>query len=229
MMKNFLQNTYSRLTTSVYAGIWLFGESGFTGSSKLGKNYRVSESITFWRFPQWVPLLRYKSYGLVHHSPYPKRYNPKRLAKIFQNFYVYISYHAQNDARIIGKQTRILAPARVNDVAVAEANAFTMVQVRTSGGLYVGQLSDAQWVLRCGVDPKTIISSEGLGHNHMMAGYVPSKNKWRSLCGRATYEFGVGHEVSEGHCAYDPKKGPWVVATMDEARQLAVDFSEAVS
>ena len=70
------------------------------------------------------------------------------------------------------------------------------------------------------IDPKHCVCS---------IGYSKKDNKWYGWSHRALYGFTIGSKVKKGHCAYYPEKGEWEAKTMEDAKQIAIDFSKGVS
>lgn len=68
--------------------------------------------------------------------------------------------------------------------------------------------------------------SEQLTHG---VGFSPTNNKWYGWSHRAIYGFSVGSTCKKGDCHYTPEKGEWVAQTMEDAKQMAIDFNEGVS
>ena len=60
-------------------------------------------------------------------------------------------------------------------------------------------------------------------------GYNPEEKKWYGWSHRAIYGFGIGSKCEKGHAHYNPKKGEWTAKTMEDAKQMAMDFAEGVS
>ena len=60
-------------------------------------------------------------------------------------------------------------------------------------------------------------------------GFSEKEQKWYGWSPRAIYGFGIGSEVKEGDCGYEIHGGPWKAKTLDDAKQMAKDFSKAVS
>ena len=60
-------------------------------------------------------------------------------------------------------------------------------------------------------------------------GYSPKESKWYGWSHRAIYGFKIGSTCKEGDCHYTPEKGEWTAKTMDDAKQMAIDFNEGVS
>ena len=60
-------------------------------------------------------------------------------------------------------------------------------------------------------------------------GFSPKDNKWYGWSHRAIYGFEVGSKCKKGDCHYTEDKGEWTAKTMEDAKQMAVDFNEGVS
>lgn len=60
-------------------------------------------------------------------------------------------------------------------------------------------------------------------------GFSPTEKKWWGWSHRGAYGFGVGDKMKKGDAGYIPSKGAWTAKTMEDAKQMAVDFAEGVS
>jgi hypothetical protein len=65
------------------------------------------------------------------------------------------------------------------------------------------------------------------GHNVPSIGFSEKEQKWYGWSHRAIYGFGVGSKVKKGDCAYNGKE--WTAKTLDDAKQMAIDFANDVS
>jgi len=60
-------------------------------------------------------------------------------------------------------------------------------------------------------------------------GYSKKEHKWFGWSHRAAYGFDVGSTCKDGDCHYTEERGEWAAKTMDDARQMAIDFCKGVS
>ena len=60
-------------------------------------------------------------------------------------------------------------------------------------------------------------------------GFSPKDKKWYGWSHRAIYGFEIGSTCKKGDCHYTPKQGEWTAKTMEDAKQMAVDFNKGVS
>ena len=58
-------------------------------------------------------------------------------------------------------------------------------------------------------------------------GFSEKEQKWYGWSHRAIYGFGIGSKVKKGDCGYNGKT--WTAKTLDDAKQMAKDFADAVS
>ena len=58
-------------------------------------------------------------------------------------------------------------------------------------------------------------------------GFSEKEQKWYGWSHRAIYGFGIGSKVKKGDCGYKGKA--WTAKTLDDAKQMAKDFADAVS
>ena len=65
------------------------------------------------------------------------------------------------------------------------------------------------------------------GHNVPSIGFSEKEQKWYGWSHRAIYGFGVGSKVKKGDCAYNGKE--WTAKTLDDAKQMAIDFANNVA
>ena len=63
-------------------------------------------------------------------------------------------------------------------------------------------------------------------------GFSLKDNKWYGWSHRAIYGFKIGSTCKKGDCHYSRPplgKGEWTAKTMEDAKQMAIDFNEGVS
>lgn len=93
-------------------------------------------------------------------------------------------------------------------------------------GDYIGSEEDAEaLVTKRGIAPEVA----SLNGSVCSIGFCEKENKWYGWSHRAIYGFGIGSKVGRDNCAYSPKKGEWIAETLDDAKQMAIDFAEGVS
>ena len=92
-------------------------------------------------------------------------------------------------------------------------------------GEYIG---DSKWAYRLakrGIKPEKAQPS----HSVCSIGFCEREQKWYGWSHRAMFGYGVGSSVEDGSCAFVKARGAWIARTLDDARQMAVDFAEGVS
>ena len=67
-----------------------------------------------------------------------------------------------------------------------------------------------------------------VSHSGASIGWNEEEKKWYGWSHRAIYGFGVGSSVKKGDCGFGAR-GAWTAKTLDQARQMAVEFSKSVS
>ena len=64
-------------------------------------------------------------------------------------------------------------------------------------------------------------------------GFSPKEQKWYGWSHRAIYGFGIGSTCKKGDCHYIGSstigRGEWIAKTMEDAKQMAIDFNHGVS
>jgi hypothetical protein len=90
--------------------------------------------------------------------------------------------------------------------------------------LYIGNIRFAYFLTN-------LNSLQGTPENSktVSVGYSPKERKWYGWSHRAKYGFGVGSTVKKGDIAYKEKKGEWTAKTLEDAKQMAIDFAENIS
>ena len=191
----------TQINKSIFNGIWLPGETGYTGYSFIPRHF-VSESKT-------LLTIFGRSYGLVHHTPVNNSYNLPVCANLFWHFT--IKWNKYNDNMDL-VSSRIISLYQLNDKG---KDGFLTAYTRD--GKYVGDLKWAIYLLQKGIDPETLDNS---GTNTTCCiGYCPSEQKWYGWSYRAIYGFGIGYKVKKGDCAYQP-------STLDDWIKSCKDFYE---
>lgn len=59
-------------------------------------------------------------------------------------------------------------------------------------------------------------------------GFSEKEQKWYGWSHRAIYGFGIGSKVKKGDCAYTEERGEWTAKTLEDAKQMAMDFAKGV-
>ena len=96
----------------------------------------------------------------------------------------------------------------------------------TPSGDYIGDPKTARdLVVKRGIkpeksDPRNCVCS---------IGFCQKQQKYFGWSHRAIFGFGIGSTVKEGDCGYVPEKGEWTAKTLDDAKQMAIDFAQGVS
>lgn len=60
-------------------------------------------------------------------------------------------------------------------------------------------------------------------------GFSPTENKWYGWSHRAIYGFEIGSTCNKGDAHWTPERKSWTAKTMNDAKQMAIDFNEGVS
>jgi len=60
-------------------------------------------------------------------------------------------------------------------------------------------------------------------------GFSPKENKWYGWSHRAIYGFTIGSTCIKGSTHYTEERGEWVAKTMEDAKQMAIDFHRGCS
>ena len=177
---------------SIFNGIWLFGETGFTGSSLI-PDYLITESKTWFQIPEWFPFWKYRTYGLQHHSKKTDKYNLDTVKKVMKYFDIVVGEFT-DQGEVKNKMT--LDKCLIN--LVNEQQHHVMVYHNDE---YVGDLRWAYDLIKRGIyDPKPL----GKGGT-CCYGKSDLDGKWYGWSHRAMYGFTVGSTVKKGDCAYFPK------------------------
>lgn len=66
------------------------------------------------------------------------------------------------------------------------------------------------------------------GSNVPSIGFSEEEQKWYGWSHRAIYGFGIGSEVKKGHAGYEAR-GAWKAKTLDDAKEMAMNFADSVS
>ncbi len=131
-----------------------------------------------------------------------------------------------------------------------DSEPIQMRNAYTASGDYIGDRPTG--VFLCeekGIKPETIDSE----HKVCSIGFCEVEQRWYGWSHRAIFGFGVGSIVSEGDCAYIPPEkdeqdypldaaivetrpyppgtptGKWTAKTLDDAKQMAIDFANGVA
>ena len=60
-------------------------------------------------------------------------------------------------------------------------------------------------------------------------GFSPTEKKYWGWSHRGACGFGIGDKMEKNNAGYIPSKGEYTAKTMDDAKQMAMDFAEGVS
>lgn len=60
-------------------------------------------------------------------------------------------------------------------------------------------------------------------------GWCEAEQKWYGWSHRAIYGFKIGDKVKKTSAGYNKNKGEWTAKTLDDAKEMALDFSKGVS
>lgn len=177
---------------SLYSGIWVPGETGFTGWK--GDRF-VIESKTWFTMPEWFPIIGWRSYGLQHRVKLGQHYDRVQIIKMLRRFDIQVFCYDDN-LEILHKKT-VNDP---NDVYYKHRKDSTsVVYCVDADGNIIGELTEIYnlWK-RYGIEGFHRPSGEG----PFNVGYAPSTNKWYGWSHRAIKGFTIGSEVKKGDIAY---------------------------
>ena len=103
--------------------------------------------------------------------------------------------------------------------------ALTMTVARTHDGHYIGDQKRAEFLCdKRGIQPQLASATNQV----CSIGWCEREQKWYGWSHRAMYGFGIGSRIKKGDCGYD-ERGAWKAETLADAKQMAVDFAEAVA
>ena len=60
-------------------------------------------------------------------------------------------------------------------------------------------------------------------------GFSEREQKWYGWSHRAIHGHGIGETVGPGHLAYNEERGTWTAQTLDDAKQMAIDYYRGVA
>ena len=60
-------------------------------------------------------------------------------------------------------------------------------------------------------------------------GFSPKDKKWYGWSHRAIFGFKIGSTCNKGDCHWTTDKKSWTAKTMEDAKQMAIDFNRGVS
>jgi hypothetical protein len=97
-------------------------------------------------------------------------------------------------------------------------------------GKYIGLPAYAEKLTsEYGINPETISDD----HNVCSIGFSKKDNKWYGWSHRAIYGFEIGSTCEKGDAHYKEKsqddRGEWVARTIEDAKQMAIDFANSVA
>jgi hypothetical protein len=187
----------------LYNGFWFPGTTGFTGRSHIRKNYHIEESKTFFSIPEWFPIMKYCDIGFQKHVPRDNMYNPNALEIILKYFNVEIGHFAGGGTNVKTSSYFAKYSHEINHKDKYNSrDGFSMASVMTLDDVYVGNISHAWNLLKCGITkPERGGSRSG---NICNIGYSNTDGKWYGWSHRAMFGFEIGSEVKKGDCAYTP-------------------------
>ena len=112
---------------------------------------------------------------------------------------------------------------------LADGEAMYIPSAFTPKGEYIGDPETARQLIERGIKPELAATA-----NHVCAiGFCEREQKWYGWSHKAMAGFGIGDMLfdEDDYAAGDdsPMKDAPVIATLDEARQAAVNFAEYVS
>lgn len=93
---------------------------------------------------------------------------------------------------------------------------------------FANNVEDIRWMLKKGITEQ-LQSSRPEDPRTACIGFNPELQKWYGWSHRAVYGFGIGQTVKKGDCGYKEIKGEWTAETLDDAKQMAIDFAHSVS
>ena len=101
-----------------------------------------------------------------------------------------------------------------------------MQSAYSPAGDYIGNVDTLKILLKKGI---TQFEKTEPDHCVVSIGFNPEEEKWSGWSHRGFASFGIGSKVKKGDCAYLPQKGEWEAKTLDDAKQMAIDFANGVS
>ena len=114
----------------------------------------------------------------------------------------------------------IVAYIDLEEIVVGEKSEVYKSKFDGSYITHVGLEDDLKFLADRGI-------TEQLTHG---VGFSPKDNKWYGWSHRAIYGFGIGSECKKGDCHYvGSTPGEWIAKTMEDAKQMAIDFNNGVS
>lgn len=60
-------------------------------------------------------------------------------------------------------------------------------------------------------------------------GFSEREQKWYGWSHRAIHGHGIGETVGPGHLAYNEERGTWTAQTLNDAKQMAIDYYRGVA
>ena len=108
---------------------------------------------------------------------------------------------------------------------IANGEPFTYETTYSKQGDYIGELDKAQFLTNKGIE-----LFETLGKSDVCSiGFIPKENAWAGWSHRGICTFKIGDKVKKGDCAYTKERGAWQAKNITDAKQMAMDYAEAVS
>lgn len=101
-----------------------------------------------------------------------------------------------------------------------------MISAYNYNGDYIGDTKTAYRLCRTyGIKPQTIDKS----HTVCSIGFSEKNKAWYGWSHRAIFGFVVGHEIKEGHICQDKFGIGFVAKTLEDCKDLAIEFANQVS
>ena len=213
---------------------------------KSGKLYDLSEIVAAVNFDQNILVIYITSldthfffdcigyYGEYETEPLNKdiKIKDQSFWDIIKEPFVKENFDFNSNGKTLNEQYAYLNEARVmakkffeDNFDLKQAKGFSFKQyVDKSTGAYVTtEPSDGKPTGTMKFFAKHGISKVYGGS----IGFSEKEQKWYGWSHRAIYGFGIGSKVKKGDCGYKGKA--WTAKTLDDAKQMAKDFADAVS
>lgn len=103
---------------------------------------------------------------------------------------------------------------------------YEMESAFNQDGVYIGSPKFAEYLcVGLGIAPEPASPDDTV----CCIGFSEKEQKWFGWSHRAIFGFKAGDSVTKEHAGYTPEKGEWTAKSLDEAKQIAIDFAEGVS
>jgi hypothetical protein len=110
-----------------------------------------------------------------------------------------------------------------------DKNHFLYAVIRRSkfkelDGLYIGDIATAYSM-------SNLVYLQGADYDSKVVavGFNKEEKKWYGWSHRGKYGFGIGSTVREGDIAYNNEIGEWTAETLEDAKQMAIDFARSIA